>query len=421
MDRNAIERALLLNVVRNKNWEILIVNNISVDYFLFPNKKLFEYIHSYTIRNEYPDIQIICYNYEISEDELQSYIQITDMQGLCNTIKNEYLKEHLRYEVGKLNEFSDEMETSPIDYISRIGSVYDNLKVLGYKDKTVGLFDKIEDILNIDSSDVISTGFKELDDILIGWKRGEELAVFVARTGQGKSWMGLKFALSAALQGERVGIYSGEMSIQQLQERIICCAKPKYTSSSEEALEFIKSKNPYIQVLTQKELRRKANVNDIEEMIVTNNLTLVVIDQLSLMEDVTSKLGTPLRQQYGNISNDLFALTSRYNCPIILLAQSNRAGANIEGGPQLDNIAESDAVAQNATRVLTMKNENGTLTMSVVKNRYGQSGGTLKYDIDYGVNKYRYIQDQQSLFGTKSTTQTRRQNMMNKFGGKSPF
>ena len=28
----------------------------------------------------------------------------------------------------------------------------------------------------------------------------------------GKTWIGLKFAMAAALAGERVGIYSGEMS-----------------------------------------------------------------------------------------------------------------------------------------------------------------------------------------------------------------
>ena len=420
VDRNAIERALLINVVRTRNWEILIMNNITVDYFTHNNKKLFEYIHGYTTKNEYPDVQIICYNYEITDEELQSYIQILDIQGLCDTLKNEYVKANLRYEVGKLNDYSDEMESSPLDYVNRIGDVYNSLKVLGYTDKTVGLFDNIEEVLRIDASDVISTGFDELDDILIGWKRGEELAVFVARTGQGKSWMGLKFALAAALQGERVGIYSGEMSVQQLQERILCCAKPSFTSSKEDALQFLNEKKPSIRVLTQKELRRKANINDIEEMIVRDKLNLVVIDQLSLMDDITSKPGTPLRQQYGNISNDLFALTTKYNCPIILLAQSNRAGANTEYGPQLDNIAESDAVAQNATRVISMRNDGGILLLQVIKNRYGQSGTSLKYDTDYGINKYRYIKESQSMFGS-ANTQTRRQIMKDRFGGKDPF
>lgn len=120
---------------------------------------------------------------------------------------------------------------------------------------------------------------------------------------------------------------------------------------------------------------------------------MVVVDQLSLMEDSTSKPGTPLRQQYGNISMDLFTLSSRYKLPVILLVQSNRQGGENKDGPALENIAESDAVAQNATRVIGMKNEAGILTLSILKNRYGDSRLIQRYDVDYGCNKYKPIND----------------------------
>ena len=247
--------------------------------------------------------------------------------------------------------------------------------------------------MELDPNDVISTGFKELDETLTGWKRGEELVVFAARTGQGKSWMGLKFALAAALQGERVGIYSGEMSLQQLQERILCCAKQSYTATKEDALNFIKQSNPIIRVLTQKELRRRATVEDIEEMIIKDKLTMLIVDQLSLMDDASAKPGTPLRQQYGNISMDLFSLSTKYNLPCILLVQLNRQSAQDPRGPQLENLAESDAVGQNATRVITMKNESGVLTIKVAKNRYGEADKEIKYEVDYGINKYKHIKE----------------------------
>lgn len=209
----------------------------------------------------------------------------------------------------------------------------------------------------------------------------------------GKTWIGLKFAMAAALAGERVGIYSGEMSQQQLQERILCCAKQRYTDTKEQALEFLKSNNLYIRVLTQRELRRRANVNDIEEMIVRDKLTMVVIDQLSLMDDISYRPGAPLRQQYGNISMDLFSLSSKYGLPIILLVQSNRQGSQEQNGPGLENIAESDAVAQNSTRVISMRNENNILTLRILKNRYGSSDLIQKYEVDFGINKYKPIQD----------------------------
>ena len=54
---------------------------------------------------------------------------------------------------------------------------------------------------------------------------------------------------------------------------------------------------------------------------------------------------------------------------------------------------ESDAVAQNATRVISMKNENGVLTLNVLKNRYGSSNLIQRYDVDFAINKYKPIQD----------------------------
>ena len=393
VDINSIERALLVNVVKNKNWNIVILNDLTEDNFTFANREMYNYIKKYIVSGSYPDLQALSYTFEITDDLMAQYLQVEDLQSLCDTIKTEYLREELKYEVGQLNTKSQMIQTNPAEYINLMGGVYESLKNLSFKNRTVGLFDEIENILTIDPNDVISTGFRELDQKLIGWKRGEELVVFMARTGQGKSWMGLKFAFSASVHGEKVGIYSGEMSVQQLQERILCCAKQNYTDTKEDAIKYIKEKNLDIRILTQKELRRKANVNDIEEMIVRDKLTMVVIDQLSLMEDISAKPGTPLRQQYGNISMDLFTLSQKHNVPIILLVQSNRQGSNEVNGPTLENIAESDAVAQNSTRVISMRNDAGILTLNIIKNRYGESGLTQKYETDYGINKYRPIRD----------------------------
>lgn len=371
----------------------MILNNITRDYFTAENRDLYDYIKDNVDGGKYPDLRILGYEFHIDDVSMSEYTSIEDIDGLCDTLRKDYTKGKLEYEMGKLNEHSQEILTDPYKYVDRIGQLYDNMKLLGQHTKSVDLFADIGEILKIDPNDVISTGFKELDQVLIGWKRGEELAVFMARTNQGKSWFGLKFALAAALRGERVGIYSGEMSQRQLQERIICCAKQTYTTTQEEALRFIQDNNMCIRLLTQKELRRRANVNDIEEMVIREKLTMVVIDQLSLMDDVISKPGVPLRQQYGNITNDLLTMSSKHSLPVVLLVQSNRQGAEQRNGPALENIAEADAVGQNATRVLSMKNENGTVTINIIKNRYGPVGFSQKYDVDFGMNKYKPIQE----------------------------
>lgn len=394
INKDAIEKALLLGIVRDKNWGVLLLNNIERDYFTPANLPLYDYIKGYTDRNEYPDLTVIAYQFNIDKADMAEHLEVGDLDGLCNAIKNKYLADKVVYSLGKLNENTQELNTEPVKFVARLGEAYNELKLIGQANKSVGLFDNIEGVMTLDPTNVINSGFKELDAILTGWKRGEELIVVAGRTGQGKSWMGLKFALSAALQGETVGLYSGEMSLQQLQERILCCAKQSYTATKEDALAFIQEKNPKIRILTQKELRRRANVNDLEEMIIRDKLTMLVIDQLSLMEDITAKPGTPLRQQYGNISTDLFSLSTKYNIPIILLVQLNRQSTQDTRGPQLENLSESDMISHNATRVILMTNINGILTFKIGKNRYGDGDKEIKYEIDYGINKYKHIKEQ---------------------------
>jgi replicative DNA helicase len=390
--RDYIEKALLLGVVREKNWKLMIKNNMDIKYFSVANHKLYQFIKDAANSEAYPEFQTLQYRFGIDDVSLQEYLNYTDYQRACDALKDDYTVSYLNYATNELNEHQNEMDTDPQLYIERLGRIYNDAKLLNHKVQAVDLFDNIEGQLG-NKKETISTGFKELDEKLVGWQRGEELVVFMGRTGQGKSWLGLKFAITAALAGERVGIYSGEMSQEQLQERIICCAKQTHTTTREEAIAFIREKNLSIPIITQKELRRRATVDDIETFIVDTNLTMLVIDQLSLMEDNTSKPGTPLRQQYGNISMDLFTLSSKYSIPVILLVQSNRQGGENKDGPALENIAESDAVAQNATRVISMKNDKGMLTLNILKNRYGSSAMTQRYEVDFGINKFKPIQE----------------------------
>ena len=110
---------------------------------------------------------------------------------------------------------------------------------------------------------------------------------------------------------------------------------------------------------------------------VSNNLIkhgadMIVIDQLSLMSD-KRRADIP-RIAYNNISEDLFLMSKELKKPVLLMAQANReAVKNRKKGesPELHDLAESDGVGQNATRVLSLSVIDGTLKISVKKNRYG--------------------------------------------------
>ena len=52
-------------------------------------------------------------------------------------------------------------------------------------------------------------------------------------------------------------------------------------------------------------------------------------------------------------------------------------------------------ISHNATRVILMTNINGILTFKIGKDRYGDGKDKeIKYEIDYGINKYKHIKEQ---------------------------
>lgn len=196
---DAIEKALLIGVVREKSWQTLILNNITEDHFSYANRRLYHYIKDQVDINKYPELPILGFEFQIDDISMSEYSSMTDLDGLCGALKSEYTKSQLNKQLVQLNEHSEEVNVDPVSYIQRIGNVYNELKLIGMTNKSVGLFDNIEEILKLDPSNVISTGFDELDRALVGWQRGEEMVVFMARTGQGKSWARIKVCFSSSI------------------------------------------------------------------------------------------------------------------------------------------------------------------------------------------------------------------------------
>jgi hypothetical protein len=76
-----------------------------------------------------------------------------------------------------------------------------------------------------------------------------------------------------------------------------------------------------------------------------------------------------------------------------VLSQANRGGVrnDKEGGtPDVENIYGADAIAQNATKVITIRQTGAGFELTIKKNRDDRVGDTLLYfwDIDNGIMKY---------------------------------
>ena len=215
------------------------------------------------------------------------------------------------------------------------------------------------------------------------------------------TWLTLFFLISAWKQGYTVGLYSGEMSEESVGYRIDTLLKhfsnqdlikgtllnmKDYDNYIEE---ISKSKNEFY-VLTPANLKRKATITDLEDFIDTNKIDILGVDQFSLLQDERSSKRSDTREELEHLSMDLFNLSTKKHIPILAVSQSNRMGAKNDkekGTPDIENIYGSDSIAQNSTKVLTLRQKDDKFEVSVKKNRYGMSFKSIQFrwDIEHGV------------------------------------
>ena len=251
----------------------------------------------------------------------------------------------------------------------------------------------------------ITTGFKELDNALMGWQRGEDLITIMGRTNDGKTWCLLKFLEEAWKAGYRVGLYSGEMSATQVGFRFDTIYNnfsnsilTKGTQDIEPYKKYInelKEKNSFF-VITPEDMGGSCTVTKLEAFVQKYKLDILGVDQYSLMDDENYKQGQPLRTKYDNISKGLFLLSCKYHIPVLAAVQANRASVakdkkNKSEGPKLEHISEADAIAHNSSRVLAMRQNEGNLEFEIVKNRIGGRNGKYIYRWLIDTGKFEYV------------------------------
>lgn len=257
--------------------------------------------------------------------------------------------------------------------------------------------------MNAENPWYITTGFEELDDILNGWAKGEELIVLFARTGQGKSWVLAKTLAHAWQIGNRVGYISPEMSATRIGYRFDTLFKnfsnrnlvwgkeePDYPDYIEE---LRKHENPFI-VATPLDFQKKITITKLKNFVQTHKLDILGIDGITYLTDERYKRGDNKTITLTNISEDLIALSMELGIPIIVVVQSNRSGVKAQdsdGTPELENIRDSDGIAQNATKVIALRQTGAGLEFGIKKHRDGINGGKLIYYWDIDKGQFNYI------------------------------
>ena len=247
----------------------------------------------------------------------------------------------------------------------------------------------------------IKTGFPELDELIGGWDRLEELATIVARPGIGKSWVLLKCAIAAAEQGLRVGLYSGEMSELKVGYRFdtlvghisnsgIIRGNAELMNTYKGFLDSLEQRfSGCLKVITPKMIKHAATVTDLEAFIEKEKLDILCIDQHSLMED-QRRAKDPVTRA-SNISKDLKNLQVLKRIPIIAVSQENRNISDENAVIDVSHIAQADRIGQDSTVVIFLEQKNHVLTMHLSKARDSGAGSKLKYAIDLDKGVFQFI------------------------------
>lgn len=239
------------------------------------------------------------------------------------------------------------------------------------KDALEEAWERIDNLhKNKDQLRGIPTGFKDLDNILAGFQRSD-LIIIAARPSFGKTAFALDIARHAAVHHKiSTGIFSLEMSTQQLVDRFIAAEarvdlwKLRTGRLSESSDDFLRiqtalgklSEAPlYIDdeasnnVLQMRAMARRLQAEH-------GQLGLVIIDYLQLMQPKTSSEN--MVQQITEISRSLKGLARELNVPVVAISQLSRAVEQRHPSvPRLSDLRESGSIEQDADVVIFLYRE----------------------------------------------------------------
>lgn len=212
----------------------------------------------------------------------------------------------------------------------------------------------------------LPTGFPALDNILAGLQKSD-LIVLAARPSLGKTSFALDIARHAAVKEKvKVGVFSLEMSGEQLVDRLIAGQaqvdlwrlRTGKLTNDDPNNDFARIRDA-LQTLSEAPLFifDSANVNVMQmrtlarRLQAEHGLDLLIIDYLQLM--LARDPSVPVVQQITEISRSLKGLSKELNIPILAISQLSRAvEQRTPPIPRLPDLRDSGSIEQDADVVL---------------------------------------------------------------------
>jgi replicative DNA helicase len=224
-------------------------------------------------------------------------------------------------------------------------------------------FDRIEHLIqNQDQALGLPTGFRGVDSLLGGLQRSD-LLIFAGRPGMGKTSFMLSVVLNAAHLGGRIAIFTMEMGVEQIVQRMISMetginmqmlrlgqVSPQEETRLIEAMGRLSRFQVFIDdtpALSPLQLRTKCR-----RMARETGIDLIIVDYMQLM-NAGGVYENNRVQEISYISRSMKELARELNVPLLSAAQLSRAVEQRQDKrPQLSDLRESGSIEQDADIVM---------------------------------------------------------------------
>lgn len=417
-DLNA-EQALLSCLLQDQRTLDKVYEIINLDdFYSDKHKKIYDAILGLNRKNE-PFDAITVSSYLDKTDQLTVVGGLSYLLSITNevpvTTHAEYYakivaeKSTLRQLIATAKEITDEVYTGDNEVENILDRSEQFILDIANKKKRSGFsrigdilhtaFDKLETLKNKDNQVIGVPTFKDLDKVLNGFQPSDMIIV-AARPGVGKTSFCLNIAENAAVNHNKtVGIFSLEMSKEQLVLRLLSSQAlvdqtkiRKGTVNQSEFDDLTAAANVLLKApifiddtagINIMEIRGKARRLQQE-----HGLDLIIIDYLQLMQSGGNGRKNDNRQQeISDISRNIKLLARELNVPIVALSQLSRAvEQSADKKPNLSHLRESGSLEQDSDVVLFIYRaamspvdgeetaEDKTAEIIIGKHRHGATG-----------------------------------------------
>jgi replicative DNA helicase len=326
---------------------------------------------------------------------------------------------HCYEDAGELEEILDIAEKQVYD----VTNVSTSHRFIHLKDALTEAWERFDRLQQSpDELRGVPSGFKDLDNKLSGFQKSD-LIILAARPSVGKTTLALDIARQTAItHGVPVGIFSLEMSSQQLVDRMLAAesrvdAWKLRTGKVTDQEDFERLKDGIDRLSSAPLFIDDQPGNNILKMRSTarrlkseRNIGMLIVDYLQLITPSNTRTDNVV-QQVTEISRALKQLARELEVPVIALSQLSREVEKRGGRPRLSDLRDSGSIEQDADVVMfihredRMKEDSDRPNIAEIMIEKHRNGPTGKVELYFDDKKGTFLSIEKSNFQAFQATE----------------